>query len=94
MKKVTDTYSDYILRLINYLKMFPFPNEKVNAVKYDEYQEVGYLANKQLFFFQTKVFNVLCSNLEKASPLLTDDEASAILRVMSHFDEMTRKGEI
>ncbi|EYB82637.1 hypothetical protein Y032_0355g3337 [Ancylostoma ceylanicum] len=65
-----EDFSGYVMRLMRYLEQFPFPSGTSNVIIYKDNQEVN-------------VFKTVCSRLSRDSPLLTVDEASALIHVIS-----------
>lgn len=73
----SDDFSAFIMRLMKYLEQFPFHTSSVNVVKYQENQEIN-------------VFKTVCSNLRRDSAILTAEETTALLHIVSVFHERSR----
>ncbi|WKX96097.1 hypothetical protein Q1695_012506 [Nippostrongylus brasiliensis] len=70
----SEEFSGYVLKLMRYLEQFPFPSGSANIITYKDNQEVN-------------VFRTVCSHLAREPPMLKSDEASALIQVISIFDE-------
>lgn len=69
-----EEFSGYLLRLMRYLEQFPFPSGSANIITYKDNQEVN-------------VFRTVCSHLAREAPMLLNEEAYALIHIISLFHE-------